>query len=201
MICGRGFSTNDLAAINDFVPTESLPTLNGPDGKISKNTLWTARTEGHHDTVGPAIAERCRRNKRRGAIKMRAVWVTAAAILALSPISLALAETQLPTTIVTASKPKPARAAVVTRTAPSRSTSSAAILPDHPDPSTPHVRARDWNAPGVMNLEYMTDVQFAAFQAAHPTAVFVGRCYTGQDPDPNIRASFRRTPSWKFCKG
>jgi hypothetical protein len=120
-------------------------------------------------------------------------------MLALSPTAAALAQNQLPATNIT--QPKP-RTEIITHGAPPRSTTnSASILPDHPDPSTPHVRARDWNAPGVMNLEYMTDVQFAAFQAAHPTAVFVGRCYTGQDPDPNIRATFRRTPAWKFCKG
>jgi hypothetical protein len=38
----------------------------------------------------------------------------------------------------------------------------------------------------------MTEAQFVAFQAAHPTAVFWGRCYAGQDPDINIRAFPRR---------
>jgi hypothetical protein len=131
---------------------------------------------------------------------MKAALFAAAAMLALSPVSAGLAQTQLPTTHITAPKPKP-KPVVGIRAAPSQRGIDSAGLPIHPDPETPHVRARDWNAPGVMNLEYMTDTQFAAFQAAHPTAVFVGRCYTGQDPDPNIRASFRRTPSWKFCKG
>jgi hypothetical protein len=74
-------------------------------------------------------------------------------------------------------------------------TGTDASLPDRPDPETPNVRARDWNAPGVMNLNYMTEAQFVAFKAAHPTAVFYGRCFAGQDPDPNIRAFFlRRVP-------
>jgi hypothetical protein len=41
-------------------------------------------------------------------------------------------------------------------------------------------------------LNDMTEAQFVAFQAAHPTAVFWGRCYAGQDPDINIRAFPRR---------
>jgi hypothetical protein len=122
---------------------------------------------------------------------MKSRWAVAGALLALSPISLAVAQTQLPTTTVTGSKPKP-RPAIVTHAAPSRSTVDSTGLPIYPDPETPHVRARDWNAPGVMNLNYMTEAQFAAFQTAHPTAVFYGRCYAGQDPDPNIRAFLRR---------
>ena len=110
---------------------------------------------------------------------------------ALLPVSVAQAEIQLPATNIAAPKPKP-KPAVITRAAPTRSTVDPAGLPVHPDPETPHVRARDWNAPGVMNLNYMTEAQFVAFQAAHPTAVFYGRCFAGQDPDPNIRAFFRR---------
>src|SRR5207248_5065508 len=103
---------------------------------------------------------------------MKSALIVAAAALALSQGSGAFAETQLPTTIVAAPKPKP-RPQVETRAAPSRSTTDAAsILPVRPDPETPHVRARDWNAPGMLNLHYMTDAQFVAFQAAHPTAVF-----------------------------
>jgi len=120
---------------------------------------------------------------------MKSTWVAATAILALSPLSTALAQNQLPATIINQPKPKPA---IVAHAARSRSTVDATGLPIYPDPETPHVRARDWNAPGVMNLNYMTDAQFAAFQAAHPTTVFYGRCYAGQDPDPNIRAFFRR---------
>ena len=119
---------------------------------------------------------------------MRFALVVAAAMMALSPVSTARAQTQLPTTTVVAPKPKP-RAADATRAAP---INPASILPEHPDPETPRVRARDWNAPGVMNLNYMTEAQFVAFQAAHPTAVFWGRCYAGQDPDLNIRAFLRR---------
>jgi len=122
---------------------------------------------------------------------MKSVIVVAAAMAALSPVSAALAQTRLPTTIVVAPKSKP-KPAVVARAAPPQSTLDPAGLPVHPDPETPHVRARDWNAPGVMNLNYMTETQFVAFQAAHPTAVFYGRCFAGQDPDPNIRAFFRR---------
>jgi hypothetical protein len=123
---------------------------------------------------------------------MKSVWVAATAMLALLPIATALAQNQLPTTNIT--QPKP-RTEIITHGAPSRSTTnSASIVPDRPDPETPHVRARDWNAPGVMNLNYMTEAQFVAFQAMHPTAVFYGRCYAGQDPDLNIRATFRRHP-------
>jgi len=118
---------------------------------------------------------------------MKSVVFIATAALALSPLSLALAENQLPTTTVTAPKRKPPIRAPATTTV-----DSSSVLPDHPDPETPKVRARDWNAPGVMNLNYMTEAQFVAFQAAHPTAVFYGRCFAGQDPDPNIRAFFRR---------
>ena len=122
---------------------------------------------------------------------MKSIAFVAAAALALSPLSPALAQNQLPATNVTAPKPKP-KPPVTTHVEPSRSTDSASILPDHPDPETPKVRSRDWNAPGVMNLHYLTEAQFVAFQAAHPTAVFYGRCFAGQDPDPNIRAFFRR---------
>jgi hypothetical protein len=41
-------------------------------------------------------------------------------------------------------------------------------------------------------LNDMTEAQFVAFQAAHPTAVFWGRCYAGQDPDINTGAFLRR---------
>ena len=48
---------------------------------------------------------------------MKSALVVAAAMMALSPVSTARAQTQLPTTTVVAPKPKP-RAAVVTRAAP-----------------------------------------------------------------------------------
>ena len=135
---------------------------------------------------------------------MKSVAFVAAAALALSPLSLALAQNQLPSTTVTAPKPaakRIARPSVTTRVAPAPSeTYAGSVLPVHPDPSTPNLRAKDWNAPGVMNLHYMSDVQFAAFQAAHPTAVFFARCYVGQDPDPNIRARLMsKVPAW--CEG
>jgi hypothetical protein len=135
---------------------------------------------------------------------MKSISFVAAGILALSPVSLAFAQNQLPSTIVTAPKPvaKPrVQPRVIARTAPSQGeTYAGSVLPVHPDPSTPNVRGKDWNAPGVMNLHYMNDVQFAAFQAAHPTAVFYGRCYAGQDPDPNIRFRLKsHVPLW--CDG
>ena len=115
-------------------------------------------------------------------------------MMVLSPVLAARAQNQLPATIITAPKPKP-RAPVVNRVTSRAPTGTDASLPDRLDPETPNVRARDWNAPGVMNLNYMTEAQFVAFKAAHPTAVFYGRCFAGQDPDPNIRAFFlRRVP-------
>lgn len=45
----------------------------------------------------------------------------------------------------------------------------------------------DWAAAGTTNTRGMTEAQFAAFRARHPTAVFDGRCYLGQDPDPRMR--------------
>jgi hypothetical protein len=114
-----------------------------------------------------------------------------ACLVALLPFSNASAQNQLPTTIVTTTskpKPKPPRVNRPER----RDNDQVSVLPLHPDPETPKVRAKDWNAPGVLNLNYMTEAQFVAFQAAHPTAVFFGRCYAGQDPDINIRAFLRR---------
>ena len=123
---------------------------------------------------------------------MKSIAFVAAVALALSPLSLALAQNQLPPTTVTAPKPKPKPPVVARQVSRAPVVNNDSILPDRPDPETPHVRAHDWNAPGVMNLNYMTEAQFVAFQAAHPTAVFYGRCFAGQDPDPNIRAFFRR---------
>jgi hypothetical protein len=125
----------------------------------------------------------------------------AIAVLAMSPGSVALAQNALPATNVTAPKPNPKpKVTVPTRAAPTRSDVDAAGLPTHPDP-TSKVRAHDWNAPGVLDLGYMTDAQFATFQAAHPTATFFGRCYMGQDPDPNIRFNMRRIQFGTNCKG
>jgi hypothetical protein len=131
---------------------------------------------------------------------MKSVAFVAAVALTLSPLSLALAQNQLPQTTVTAPKPKPTPPVVNRQESRAPAGTSSSILPDHPDPETPNVRARDWNAPGVMNLNYMTEAQFDAFKAAHPTTAFYGRCYAGQDPDPNIRAfMLRHVPHG--CKG
>jgi hypothetical protein len=47
--------------------------------------------------------------------------------------------------------------------------------------------------PGATNAERnLSDAEFQAFQARHPSAVYVGRCYAGMDPDPNIRTQLAR---------
>jgi len=130
---------------------------------------------------------------------MKSRLLAAAAAVAVLMVRPALAENQLPTTVITSSKPKPKPPtdSQVSSRGPAATNPS---IPDHPDPETPNVRARDWNAPGVLNLYYMTDAQFEAFKATHPTAAFYGRCFAGQDPDPNIRAFLlRRVPFG--CKG
>jgi len=104
---------------------------------------------------------------------MKSVAFVAAAALALSPLSLAFAQNQLPATNVTAPKPKPTPPVVNHQVSRAPVDNSGQILPEHPDPETPRVRARDWNAPGVMNLNYMTEAQFVAFQAAHPRPCFM----------------------------
>lgn len=124
---------------------------------------------------------------------MRIALLTATALVGLSPLALAVAQTQLPPTTVTA--PKPAAHPVVTVTPADRPAmwgqGLPSAMPIYPDPNVA-VRAKDWNAPGVINLHYMTDAQFAAFEAAHPTAVIINRCYVGQDPDAQIRSQMRR---------
>jgi len=134
---------------------------------------------------------------------MKTALLVAAGMLALAPVSLALAQNQLPSTSVTAPKPvaKPAaRPRVTARVERSQgATYPGSVLPVHPDPTMPNVRGKDWNAPGVLNLNHMTDAQFAAFQAAHPTAAFFGRCYAGQDPDPNIRLRLRSAQIGSSC--
>jgi hypothetical protein len=120
---------------------------------------------------------------------------TTGVILAVSLSSPLVAQTVLPTTTITAPKPKPHRAVQGPVSIPAGS-----ILPEHPDPNS-KVGARAWNAPGVLNLDHMTDAQFAEFQRAHPTATFFGRCYMGQDPDPNIRFTMRRIQFGIICKG
>ena len=49
-------------------------------------------------------------------------------------------------------------------------------------------KSGDWNAPGALDLHAMTEAQFAAFRRAHPYAVIVGRCFLGEDADPQVRA-------------
>lgn len=131
---------------------------------------------------------------------MRLVALCASAMLAVSPGSVAVAQNVLPSTNVTAPKSNPRPKVTVTTRAAPRNDIDSAGLPAHPDPNS-KVRARDWNAPGMLDLGYMTDAQFVAFQAAHPTATFFGRCYMGQDPDPNIRFTMRRIQFGTNCKG
>ena len=115
--------------------------------------------------------------------------------------SLASAQNQLPTTNVTAPKrvhPPAATqtqsAGIQTRGGMDAARNSEPILPVTPDPTQPNLKSRDWNAPGMANLHYMTDAQFAAFESAHPSAVFVNRCFIGQDPDIAIRTRMRAHP-------
>jgi hypothetical protein len=117
------------------------------------------------------------------------------AILAVSLSPPLSAQTVLPPTTITAPKPKPHGSVQRQVIMPAGS-----LLPEHPDPNS-KVGARAWNAPGVLNLDYMTDAQFAEFQRAHPTATFFGRCYMGQDPDPNIRFTMRRIQFGTMCRG
>jgi len=129
--------------------------------------------------TGPPIA----RLKWRRGMKFALIAGLGIAVSLSSPLA---AQNALPATTVTAPKPKPARTVRRQVIAP-----ADPLLPVHPDPNS-KVGARAWNAPGVLNLQYMTDAQFAEFQRAHPTAQFFGRCYMGQDPDPNIRFTMNR---------
>jgi hypothetical protein len=128
-----------------------------------------------------------------GLTMKRTAFIAAAALTLLAPASLSFAQNQLPTTTVAAPKQKP-RTTPASRPTPPAQTSanSNSALPAHPDPAYPNIHVKDWNAPGMLNLHYMNDAQFAAFQAMHPTTVFYGRCYSGQDPDDNIRGWLRR---------
>src|SRR5260221_263525 len=94
--------------------------------------------------------------------------------------STALAQQTLPTTDVrSAPKPRP----VVHRTI---------VRPAGVPTLSPLVSV----VPGTSNAEQnMSDGQFQAYQAAHPTAVYIGRCYSGMDPDPNIRTQLFRSGS------
>lgn len=124
---------------------------------------------------------------------MRIALLAATALVALSPLTLAVAQNELPATRVTGAKPKPKPISVpVYVPVASNGNLDANANTIYPntviDPGTPKVRAGDWNAPGAVNLRHMNDRQFAEFQRMHPTAVIKDRCYVGQDPDPNIRA-------------
>ena len=146
---------------------------------------------------------------------MKPALIAAAAVIVLTSAQLALAQNNLPTTNVTAPKPK-AHPVVTAPTKPATGTASAAAPIGAPDAHIsaadaqkhftydPSVNSKDWNAPAVLNLHNMTDAQFAAFEMRHPTAVFVNRCYIGQDPDLQIRSHMRahaggRLMSW--CGG
>jgi hypothetical protein len=114
--------------------------------------------------------------------------------------SVCFAQTLLPTTTVVAPKERTVRTRSASHPVPAPKPAIADLssgLPAHSDPAYPNIHVRDWNAPGMLNLHYMSDVQFAAFKAMHPTTAFYGRCYAGQDPDENIRAWLRsRKPIW-----
>ena len=135
--------------------------------------------------------------------------MSAAVLIALAPVSLALAQTRLPTSIVTAPKPKahpvvtaPTRVAPTPPIGSPDSQISAADAQKHftYDPS---VHSKDWNAPGVVNVMRMSEAEFAAFEMRHPTAVFINRCYLGQDPNLQIRARIRMysRPWASWCGG
>ena len=135
----------------------------------------------------------------------------AAVLVALAPLTAAFAQNQLPTTNVRPAKPRitaPTRVAPTPPIGSPDSHISAADAQKHftYDPSVHYqppqqVKPGDWNAPGVLNLNYMTEAEFHAFQWAHPTAVFFGRCYLGQDPDLATRSSLRRGGIMTVCKG
>jgi hypothetical protein len=120
---------------------------------------------------------------------MKTALLLAAALSALSFLPQAFAQNQLPPTNVRA--PKPALQGTAIPSAKFKKPDLANNLPVYADPSTPKVRSTDWNAPGVYNLHYMNDAQFAQFEKVHRTAVMEARCYIGQDPDPNIRGLMR----------
>jgi hypothetical protein len=146
--------------------------------------------------------------------RMKPALIAAAAVIAFSSGQLALAQNKLPTTTVTAPKPK-ARPVVTAPTKPITGTPSASAPIGAPDAQIgaadaqkhftydPSVHSKDWNAPGVVNVSRMTDAEFAAFEMRHPTAVFLARCYLGQDPDLQIRARIRMyaRPYASWCGG
>ena len=142
---------------------------------------------------------------------MRIQRAVAIALVALAPLTAAFAQNQLPTTNVRPAKPRivaPTRIAPTPPIGSPDSHISAADAQKHftYDPSVHYqspqqVKPGDWNAPGVLDLSRMTEAEFHAFQWAHPTAVFWGRCYMGQDPDISIRHVMRRIQVGISCKG
>jgi hypothetical protein len=145
---------------------------------------------------------------------MKPALIAAAAVIALTSAQLASAQNSLPTTNVRAPKPK-AHPVVAAPTKPVTGTASAAAPIGSPDSHLsaadaqkhftydPSVNSKDWNATAALNLHYMTDAQFAAFEMRHPTAVFIDRCFVGQDPDLAIRSRIRMyaRPYASWCGG
>jgi hypothetical protein len=100
--------------------------------------------------------------------------------------SSALAQQTLPTTDVrSAPKPRPVAHRTIVRPAGVPTLSPLAAV-----------------VPGASTAELnMSDGEFQAFQARHPTAVYIGRCYNGTDPDPNIRTQLLRSGFANGCSG
>jgi hypothetical protein len=100
--------------------------------------------------------------------------------------STALAQQTLPTTDVrSAPKPRPVAHRSVVRAAGVSAVSPLLSV-----------------VPGATTAEQnMSDAQFQAYQAAHPTVVYIGRCYNGTDPDPNIRTQLLRSGFANGCSG
>lgn len=141
---------------------------------------------------------------------MKTALLMATTLVAVSALSQAFAQNRLPPTTVRPPAVRPVtthniQPAPVYNPVPSSGYVDANANPLNPnaviDPTTPNVRSGDWNAPGAVNLHYMTDTQFAAFETAHPSAVIVNRCYLGQDPDVQIRSKMRSTLSRSICGG
>jgi hypothetical protein len=134
---------------------------------------------------------------------MKTPLMLAAALVALAPLTTALAQNELPTTNV---RPPKARVAVPMGAPDAHISAADAQKPFTYDPSVPYqpptrVRPGDWNAPGMLDLSYMTEAEFRTFRGAHPTAAFFGRCYMGQDPDGLIRVEMRKMQRGINCGG
>jgi hypothetical protein len=126
--------------------------------------------------------------------------VTVAALFAILPLSFATAQNQLPTTTVR--PPKPPIGAPDSHLAAEQAQQHFTRDPSVPYTTPGPVQPNDWNAPAVMNLRDLSDAQFAQFQAAHPTAVIINRCYVGQDPSLHVRSQMRKAyGGLKNCAG